>query len=559
MKIALAQINPLVGDFAANLHRILARVEEAKALGCGLVVFSELALSGYPPQDFLERPAFIADQQAALARLTEQVSGIGVVCGFVERHTGPYGKSLHNAAGLIAGGRVVHVVRKRLLPSYDVFDETRYFEPGGPNSTVQFCGLRLGLTVCEDIWNDPELFPRPLYGIDPVAELVAGEKPPELLVNVSASPFHAGKNRFRREFLGRLAAKYRLPLLYVNQVGGQDSLLFDGGSLAFDCQGRLAASAARFREDLLVVDAAALQAGSPGASPVPGDDRQEAEVHRALVMGLRDYAAKCGFRKAVLGLSGGIDSALTCALACEALGPENVHGVAMPSPYTSQASMDDARALATNLGCQFTVIPIAGLFESFQQSLAQAFAGLPMDVTEQNIQARIRGNLLMALSNKFGSLLLTTGNKSEMAVGYCTLYGDMSGGLAVISDVPKMLVYRLSRFVNRERQVIPENTIRRAPSAELAPNQRDQDDLPAYEVLDAILYSYLEENRGIDEIVAAGFERSVVEDVVRRVLVNEHKRKQAPPGLKVTSKSFGPGRRYPTAQNYREGKARGER
>lgn len=564
MKIALIQINPIIGDFPYNRSRIEYWAGQAMEQGCDLVIFPELALCGYPPQDLLERSSFIADHQAAFAGLVESIAGIGVLCGHLERHTDGTGKPLHNSASLFEDGKVLFTVRKRLLPAYDVFDETRYFEPGGSSAPFQYKGLSLGITVCEDIWNDKGSFPQHFYAVDPVSELVdkfrSAGKTIDLLINISASPFNIGKETIKQEIFARVCRNNQLPLIYVNQVGGQDSLLFDGWSLAMDREGKIAARAARFAEDMVKVDTDSWHGemhGKTSADIVAGDN-EVGSVFDALVMGVRDYAAKCGFCRGVLGLSGGIDSAVTCAIACQALGPENVMGVAMPSLYSSQESVEDAEQLAGNLGCRFEAMPITAVFSAVRESLQPFFAKQPgepagkPDVTEQNIQARIRGNLLMALSNKYGSLLLSTGNKSEMAVGYCTLYGDMSGGLAVIADVPKMLVYKLARFINREQELIPARTITKPPSAELAPDQLDQDDLPPYETLDPILKAYLEENKGTDEIVASGFERRIVEDVVRRIKMNEYKRKQAPIGLKVTSKAFGYGRRYPTAQNYRE-------
>jgi len=574
MKIALVQINPVIGDFAFNSDKILSWAFKARERGCDLAIFPELALCGYPPQDLLERPQFIVDHDLALRDLVKRIAGIGVICGHLEKHTGEIGKPLHNSASLIDGGRIIFTTEKRLLPTYDVFDESRYFEPGSRSRSCRYKGMNLGITVCEDIWNDKGSFPQKLYAVNPVADLVveeAGEGGPiDLLINISASPFHVGKEEIKREIFTRVCLHNNLPLIYVNQVGGQDSLLFDGWSLAMDRTGRVAARAERFREDMVILDTDTWQgelrtyragAANTGTAAESGTDdaaHETVAVHEALVMGVRDYGAKCGFTKGVLGLSGGIDSAVTCAIACEAFGPQNILGVAMPSPYTSVQSIEDAKQLAGNLGCRFEIIPISEVFETFKESLRHAFSkfgpGSPdPDVTEQNIQARIRGNLLMALSNRDGSLLLSTGNKSEMAVGYCTLYGDMSGGLAVISDVPKMMVYRLARHINRLELMIPQRIIDRPPSAELAPDQLDQDDLPPYEILDEILKAYLEQYLSVDDIVDRGFDRRVVQDVVRRIRINEYKRKQAPLGLKISSKAFGYGRRYPTAQNYREG------
>jgi NAD+ synthetase len=560
MKIALVQTNPIIGDFDYNLRKITHWIEKAKHQNCDLVIFPELATCGYPPQDLLERAAFVRDHDRAVASLLAADHGIGVICGLLSRHRAASGKPLHNSASLFENGPLFSAY-KRLLPTYDVFDEGRYFQPGERSESFHYKGMTIGLTICEDIWYDTPAVadllsagqgaePRRLYPVDPVRELVAhagGQL--DLLINIAASPFQIDKTAFKTELFAALCRKHRVPLLYVNQVGGQDSLLFDGQSLAMDAQGRVIARARAFREEMLIVDTETLGAGeTPTTEPEPEVDL----VHEALLMGLRDYTRKCGFSKVVLGLSGGIDSALTAALACQALGAANVLGVALPSPYSSAGSLDDARALAANLGMRFEVIPIGDIFQNYLQTLAPFFDARPADVTEQNIQARIRGNILMALANKHGYLLLSTGNKSEMAVGYCTLYGDMSGGLAVISDVPKMLVYKLARYINRHGEIIPWPSIDKPPSAELAPDQKDQDDLPPYEILDAILAAYLEEHRSLQAIVALGFAAPVVKDVIRRITINEHKRKQAPVGLKVTSKAFGYGRRYPTAHNYWE-------
>ena len=481
---------------------------------------------------------------------------------------------LHNSASVIEDGRIVFTAQKRLLPTYDVFDEARYFEPGSHSQTYQYKGLNLGITVCEDIWNDKGSFPQKLYATDPISDLVSDLQAKggklDLLVNISASPFHVGKENIKQEIFTKVCRNNNVPLIYVNQVGGQDSLLFDGLSMAMDNRGNIIARAEKFKEDMIILDTdtwqgevhgqqiqEVLDAGATYGEPV-SVLQETAAVYDALVMGVRDYARKCGFSKGVLGLSGGIDSAVTCAIACEALGEENILGVAMPSPYTSDQSIEDAKELAENLCCPFEIIAISSVFAAFKESLGNVFAAFEnnasrkIDITEQNLQARIRGNLLMALSNKEGSLLLSTGNKSEMAVGYCTLYGDMSGGLAIISDVPKLMVYQLAQYINRNKEIIPKNIIERPPSAELAPNQLDQDDLPSYDILDAILKAYLEQNLSVGEIAALGFDRQVVQDVVKRIRINEYKRKQAPLGLKVSSKAFGYGRRYPTAQNYRD-------
>lgn len=579
MKTALAQCNPIVGNFSYNRDQIAERIRQAEKAACDLIIFPELTLCGYPPQDLLERPAFLRTHDAALEELIASAGEIGVILGVPEQRRGK-GKPLYNSAILVYQGKVVHRVRKQLLPAYDVFDESRYFEPGPPSLPFSFQGMRVGLTVCEDIWPNQ-------YPLDPVTSLVQAHNELDLLINISASPYHHGKLGERNQLLTALCRENKLPLLYVNQAGGQDSLIFDGHSLALNNRGEVCAAAAGFQEDMLVVDTEEparnltnnvlpFMPDDVGVNPcvrpcIPGRHRglplqhtpktgrtetilpedSITQVEKALILGVRDYLHKTGFSKAVLGLSGGIDSAVTAVLAAAALGPENVLCVALPSPYTAQMSIDDAAALAGNLGCDFELLPIAPAMNAYSSMLAPLFADRKEDVTEQNLQARIRGNLLMALSNKFGSLLLTTGNKSEMAVGYCTLYGDMSGGLAVLADVPKVMVYELARRMNRAGEVIPDRIITRPPSAELKPDQADQDDLPPYEVLDPILTAYLEEHLSIEEIAARGFAQATVEDIVRRIRINEHKRKQAPLGLKVTSKAFGYGRRYPIVHGFR--------
>ncbi|MDR3089270.1 MAG: NAD+ synthase [Desulfobulbaceae bacterium] len=550
MNIALIQTNPIIGDFAANAATIVAYAKEAAKRDCRLAVFPEMALSGYPPQDLLDRPAFLADHQQALQTLLSELpSEMFTLIGCFEANTEANGqaKRLFNSAVTAHDHRIVHRAHKRLLPTYDVFDETRYFEPGAPSRPLVIDGEAFGVTICEDIWFDETR----QYAHDPVADIFAqaGREHITLTacINLSASPFERGKEAVRRRVVSRLARRFHTPFLYCNQVGGQDSLIFDGRAMAFDGAGELRAVAHAFAEDMIIVDSANAWGDTRGSARC---DEVE-DVLAALVLGLHDYVKKCGFKQVALGLSGGIDSALTAAIACLALGPENVLGVAMPSRYNAEESLADARALAENLGCDFQVLPISPLVEAFQTSLAPLFHGLPEDLTEQNAQARIRGNLLMAISNKFGRLLLTTGNKSEMAVGYCTLYGDMSGGLAVIADCPKGLVYQLSELINRERIIIPRRIIEKAPSAELKPDQRDQDDLPPYPVLDAILERYLEESQSEADIVAAGFDPAVTSDILRRIRLNEYKRKQAPITLKVTGKAFGSGRRYPICQNYR--------
>jgi NAD+ synthetase len=549
VKIALVQINPVIGDFAANSRRIAECARQARDRGCSLAIFPELVLSGYPPQDLLERRSFLDDHDRAMAELVAGLPGLDVLFGCIERRPeGARGKHLYNSAVAVRGGQVVFRARKRLLPSYDVFDETRYFEPGELPGLYQLDGFRFAVTICEDVWHHEV----GEYQAEPVDELFAAARAGgariDAVINVSASPFQRNKERTRKGIFSSICRANDVPFLYANQVGGQDSLLFDGRSHVLDRNGLTVCQARGFAEDLVIVDTD----GWRGEMHAPVEVDELASIYDGLVMGVRDYVRKCGFSSAVLGLSGGIDSALTATIAVAALGPENVLGVAMPSIYSADESLTDARLLAERLGCRFEVIPIRGLFDAFRETLEPHFHGLGEDLAEQNLQARIRGNLLMALSNKFGHLLLTTGNKSEMAVGYCTLYGDMSGGLAVISDVPKQLVYRLADHVNREREIIPARTITRAPTAELKPGQRDQDDLPPYDVLDQVLEMHLEQGWALPDIVAQGFDEAMVRDILRRIRVNEYKRKQAPMGLKVTSKAFGYGRRYPTVQNYRE-------
>ncbi len=548
MKIGLVQTNPVIGDFPVNCKKIVKSACEALERGCRLVVFPEMAVSGYPPQDLLERTSFLDDHERAIAGILRDLPPVDVMFGCIERRQGHPGKPLYNSVVVVRNGAVVFRARKQLLPSYDVFDETRYFEPGPPSELYTIDDLTFGVTVCEDIWHDQV----GEYRVDPVKDLFTTAKrlktTIDVLINVSASPFQRGKEDTRYAIFRSLISRFHVPFFYVNQVGGQDSLLFDGRSIAMDGNGTVIGKGAGFSEDLFVVDTDTWLGEIHG----PIDEDDIAAVHDSLVMGVRDYAGKCGFKSAVLGLSGGIDSALTAALAVSALGADNVMGVALPSPYSSTDSLEDARALAANLGCRFEVLPISELFACYRKSLGPLFTGMREDLTEQNIQARIRGNLLMALSNKLGSLLLTTGNKSEMAVGYCTLYGDMSGGLAVISDVPKQLVYELSRYVNRNGEIIPVRSITKAPTAELKPDQLDQDDLPPYEMLDQILELHLEKGCSLNEIISYGFAEKVVRDILRRIRMNEYKRKQAPMGLKVTSKAFGYGRRYPNVQNYKE-------
>lgn len=548
MKIALAQINPTIGDFEQNTEKMMGFIDKAKGQSCDLVVFSELVICGYPPRDLLERRDFVTENLSHLRRLVDSVTGIGVICGFVDENLHEEGNLLYNSAVLFDGGEILHQSHKRLLPDYDVFDERRYFEPGMEWSPFSYRGSTIGLTICEDIWNDRDFYPRRLfsrrlYPVDPVAGMI--KEGADIIINISASPFYAGKRELRWDMLGSMAKKYRVPLLYVNQVGGNDSVLFDGASTAFDSRGQLAARARDFEEDMVLFDTE-IQKGD--LHPVSGT--QAESVLKALIMGTRDYMHKCGFEKAVVGLSGGIDSALTACIGVHALGKEHVMAVFMPSEYTSEANFEDTTLLAQNLGIELVRVPISGILEKFLQDLPPIFKDVATEVTGQNIQARIRGTLLMAFCNKLGALLLSTGNKSELAVGYCTLYGDMSGGLAVISDVPKAMVYELARLINRDQEIIPPRILRKPPSAELRPDQVDQDDLPPYELLDGISKAYIEENKGPEEIMAMGFDPAVVKETIGRIDRSEYKRHQAPPGLKVTTKSFGYGRRYPIAQRY---------
>jgi NAD+ synthase (glutamine-hydrolysing) len=539
MRVALAQINTTVGDIRGNLDRIRTETNRARAQGADLVVFPELCLTGYPPRDLLGLHGFVEANLRALSEAVAATEGIGIITGFVDRNRNSEGKEFFNGAALLADGKVQAIVHKTLLPTYDVFDEDRYFERAKDCVVVPFLGHRLGISICEDAWNAEGFWHKPLYMIDPVRSLA--DHGADLLINISASPFEIGKPELRYRMLLDHVQKHRLPLLYVNLVGGNDDLLFDGNSLAFGKGGNLIAQGKGFAEDLLLVDPDSDQCIHHHV------ESETAALFEALVMGTRDYARKCGFRSAVLGLSGGIDSAVTACIAAQAFGPENVCGVSMPSVYSAQESHDDARALARNLGVQFHVLPIQALFEQYRGALSGVFAGTEEGIAEENLQARIRGNLLMALSNKFGHLVLSTGNKSEMGVGYCTLYGDMAGGLAVISDVPKTMVYRLASHINRDGEVIPQNTIVRPPTAELRPGQRDQDSLPDYEILDGILRMRVEQQLSADQIIALGYEPDTVKTVVRMVQQSEYKRRQAAPGLKVTTRAFGTGRRMPVA------------
>ena len=542
MKIAIAQINTTVGDFDGNSDKIVDAWRRADAAGAERVVLPELALCGYPPRDLLAKPAFLRQNQAALERLAKRGGRAVAVVGHASVNETDSGRPARNSAAVLRDGQIIDVRHKTLLPTYDVFDEDRYFESATDNTPVEILGKKIGITICEDIWND-EVFPNDRrYGRRPADELAAGGA--ELLLNLSASPWNLGKEHSRHVLLSQLSAKAGCPVVYCNLVGGNDELVFDGGSQYYNGHGVLGASGAMFAEDLLLVDTETIE---PKLSDTSADDEK---LHKALSLGVRDYLHKCGFASAVIGLSGGIDSAVTAVIAVDALSAENVRGVAMPSQYSSQGSLDDAERLANALGIRYDIVPIEPVFEQLKSQLGDIFDGLDEDTAEENMQARIRGNILMSMSNKFGSLLLTTGNKSELAVGYCTLYGDMCGGLAVISDLPKTRVYSLAKWINREREIIPESTLTKPPSAELRPDQVDQDSLPPYDVLDSILEAYVVDGQDAESIIASGHDKATVQRIIRLINLNEYKRRQAAPGIKVTSKAFGVGRRIPVAKRF---------
>jgi NAD+ synthase (glutamine-hydrolysing) len=541
VKIALGQINPTVGDFSGNANKIIEFSRRARDAGAGLILFPELSVCGYPPRDLVERPTFVAKNRESVDRIAAETKGIAVICGLVTPAHAETGKSVMNSAALLQDGKLAFLQSKMLLPTYDVFDEMRNFAPARHQELFDFCGNRMALTICEDAWNDKHFWNKRLYGFDPVEALVrAGGN---FVLNISASPFWLGKRELRRDMLATIARTDKVPVVMVNQVGGNDSLLFDGSSVVLNREGKIIAQGKSFEEDIIYFDSTTLTGEMH--EQIEGE---EASAFAALVLGTRDYVRKCGFQKVIIALSGGIDSGLTAAIAADAMGPENVLGVGMPGPYSSQGSIDDARALAQNLGIRFELLPITEICKSYQHTLKDIFAGRKEDVTEENIQARARGSLLMAVSNKFNAIVLSTGNKSEIAVGYCTLYGDMVGGLAVISDVPKTLVYRISRYVNSRRRVIPEATLEKPPSAELRPNQKDSDSLPPYEVLDAILEDYVEDMHSAEQIAKdRGFDLALIHRVMRMVDRAEYKRQQAAPGIKISAKAFGFGRRFPIA------------
>lgn len=540
MRIGIAQINPTVGDLRGNFEKILGAYQRLASVGAELVLAPELATTGYPPQDLVFKSRFVPQNLESVERLHQCIGAVPLLVGYVDRNEGR-GRPFFNAAALLERGQPIRKSFKTLLPTYDVFDEDRYFEPGSGGEVFTIAGRQIGVTICEDIWTQDYL-PRPLYETEVIAGLA--DKGAEVFVNLSASPFSVRKLGTRREMIAASARAHHCSIVYCNVVGGNDQLVFDGGSLAFNNTGELIAQLPSFQTAEAIVETESTSAITlSAADPI-------AELHGALSLGVRDYLAKCKFRSVVLGLSGGIDSAVVAAIAVNSLGAENVLGVSMPSPYSSRGSVDDALGLARNLGIRCHQIPIGNAFAVFRAQFKEIFAGLPEDTTEENMQARLRGMILMALSNKFGHLLLTTGNKSELAVGYCTLYGDMAGGLAVISDVPKTMVYQLARWINREHEIIPTSTIEKPPSAELKPGQVDQDSLPPYDVLDPILQLYVEENQSAREIVTRGFEEKIVRWIQHRVDLNEYKRAQAAPGIKVTSRAFGLGRKMPIAQQY---------
>ncbi|HUA67895.1 MAG TPA: NAD+ synthase [Candidatus Saccharimonadales bacterium] len=547
LKIGLLQLNSTIGEFTTNARKLLASYKRACDSGAEFVLAPELFLCGYPPRDLLLRADFVDANLAILAETARNIGNVPLCVGYVDRNSDRPGRALRNSAAVLQNGEMVWRTHKCLLPTYDVFDEDRYFEPAKNSTPFEFNGRKLGITICEDIWNDQDFWPEQLYRRDPVKELIS--QGAQAVINISASPWHDGKERTRLEMLQRVARDERLPLAYVNLIGANDELIFDGHSVVLNDHGEPLAMGRGFAEDLLVVDWEV-------ASPVQKVEwpQREQQLFAALSLGIRDYIGKCGFKSAIVGLSGGIDSALVAVLAADALGPDKIIGVSMPARYSSEGSKSDAEALAKNLGIRYEVLPIETVFQSVEKQLAGVFAGTKPNETEENVQSRLRGVTLMALSNKFGALVLTTGNKSEMAVGYCTLYGDMCGALAPLADVFKMDVYKIARWVNREREIIPTASLTKPPSAELRPDQKDQDSLPPYEILDQILDAYVVQNLSKPEIIARGFDAAVVNDVINKITFSEYKRRQAAPGLKVSPRAFGIGRRIPIAQRFRTGR-----
>ena len=541
MKISINQINPVIGDFEHNLSLISEALKISSDSGCSLAVFPELSLMGYPPKDLLEKPAFITRNLEYMEKLAKEAGEMNIVCGFVDKNQTGNGKDLINGAAFIHNGKIACKGGKKLLPSYDVFDETRYFEPAEESLVFELDGTKIGVSICEDIWNVGDIENLPHYSKDPVAELC--EKGVDIHINISASPYTLDKPLLRMKVLEKICQKHGVPIIYCNQVGGNDDLIFDGSSMVVDKKGQLILLGKEFDTDMFIWDTE--KTYSPVLNPWP---LREESIINCLTIGTHDYVRKCGFKKVLVGLSGGIDSSLVAYIAMKALGPDKVTGVSMPSPFTSDLSKRCAKELAKNLGIHFEEIPIENMFESFKTALSPIFKGLKENETEENLQARIRGNLLMAMSNKFNSLLLTTGNKSETATGYCTLYGDMCGALAVISDLPKTLCYRVARYINRDMEIIPQEIIERPPSAELRPDQTDQDSLPPYEILDEIVEGIVENNLSYEQLVEKGYDPAIVKDTFRRIVINVYKRRQASPGIKVTSKAFGYGRRFPIAR-----------
>ena len=556
MKICLAQINPTIGAFKQNVGKICKSINTAREKGADLVIFPEMSVVGYPPKDLLELSGFVDSNLKALEEVKNCVTGISAIVGFVDRNVAQRGKALYNAAAHIKNRKIVSRHYKSLLPTYDVFDEDRYFEPTHDISIAKISGRKFGISICEDVWGADVVWPGTIHHKDPVECMV--RQGAEIIINISASPFTIGKQDVRLKMLTGHAKRNKVPIVFVNQIGGNDDLVFDGNSLVINKEGIVVGRASGFKEELLMVEfkGSDLTIGGNKSRSAKKETRYAAgegdieSVYNALVLGTRDYVKKCGFKKAVIGLSGGIDSAVTAVIAVKALGKNKVLGVTMPSTFSSKGSVDDSMVLAKRLGIKCELIPIKSVYNAYTKTLSGVFAGLPFDVTEENLQARIRGKILMAISNKHGYLVLTTGNKSELAVGYCTLYGDMCGGLAVISDIPKTMVYSLAEYINRRKEIIPADTIEKPPSAELRPNQKDQDSLPSYDVLDGVLRAYVEESKDVGDIIEMGYDESLVKDIINKVDRNEYKRKQAAPGLKVTTKAFGTGRRMPLAQRY---------